>query len=84
MSKSSFRSGIVAGVPDGTVVANKFGERFLDTPGTDTPDMFELHDCGIVYAPASSYILCVMTKGTDFKKLSKVISDVSRDVWQNR
>lgn len=80
LSKTTFTEGIVAGVPEGTVVSHKFGERTLmSTNG----QIKELHDCGIIYAPNDPYLLCVMTKGTDFPALQKTISDISRLAWQS-
>jgi beta-lactamase class A len=69
-----FSLGIIAGVPPGLTVAQKFGERaYADTR--------ELHDCGIVYYPNMPYLLCVMTKGTDYVSLAGTIRDISRLVF---
>jgi beta-lactamase class A len=76
LAASEFELGIVAGVPNGTVVAHKFGERFTDD-GTK-----QLHDCGIVYYPRNPYLLCVMTKGTNFDDLTTVISRISQIVYE--
>lgn len=76
MSRSEFRNGIVAGVPKGIIVSHKFGERQLDA------NSVQLHDCGIVYRPKSPYLLCIMTKGTDFGRLSQFISQTSRMVYE--
>jgi hypothetical protein len=84
MDDSSFQDGLAAGVPSTVTVANKFGERFLNSSTPGIPTDFELHDCGILYPPQNPYILCVMTKGNDYTKLAKVIADVSRAVYQNR
>jgi beta-lactamase class A len=83
MSKTTFTQGLVAGVPAGTVVSHKFGERTALPPaGSTAPTIRELHDCGIVYAPGDPYLLCVMTKGTDFTSLQKIISDISSLTWE--
>lgn len=77
LAASDFKRGLVAGVPPGTVVAHKFGERsFLDSESK------QLHDCGIVYHPAQHYVLCVMSRGDDFDELSGVIKDVSAMVYK--
>lgn len=76
LSESTFTQGIVAGVPQGTAVAHKFGEA------TSPNGILQLHDCGIVYKPGQPYLLCVMTKGSSFDTLIKVISHVSRAVYQ--
>lgn len=75
LASSTFTTGIGAGVPEGVVVANKFGERELGA------DVRQLHDCGIVYFPDNPYLLCVMTRGSDWKRLHEAIAGVSRLVW---
>lgn len=76
LAASDYAGGLVAGIPKGVRVAHKFGER--STPGDDKR---QLHDCGIVYYPARPYILCVMTRGRDFPRMSAVIADISRAVY---
>jgi beta-lactamase class A len=72
LANSDFENGLKAGVPTNVRVANKFGERY----GFDQ-EFVQLHDCGIVYYPENAYVLCVMTRGTDFSELSAVITDIS-------
>lgn len=76
LSKSTFHEGLVAGVPEGTIVAHKFGRKVFND-GQDS----QLHDCGIVYHPSTAYILCVMTTGTDYAKEKSAIAEVSRMVY---
>lgn len=77
---ADFPQGIMAGVPEGITVAQKFGEHeFIQNNTAD--DIKELHDCGIVYHPNRPYAICIMTKGSDFTKLTSVISGISRAVW---
>ena len=76
LSDTSFKEGLIAGVPKGITVAHKFGTRQVDDSGN-----VQLHDCGIVYANEKPYIICVMTQGTDFTKLAAVIRDVSKSVY---
>jgi beta-lactamase class A len=76
LSQITFDKGIVAGVPNNIPVAHKFGERIY----TDNQE-HQLHDCGIVYHPTDPYLLCVMTRGTDFNVLTSVIKDLSKQVW---
>jgi len=77
LSQSTFREGLVAGVPEGTSVAHKFGRKVFDD-GQDS----HLHDCGIVYHPSMSYILCVMTTGTDYENEKRAIAEVSQAVYE--
>lgn len=76
LSRSSFKSGIAAHIPPGITVANKFGER--DFYGSTVK---QLHDCGIIYHPQHPYLLCVMTRGNDFETQRKVISDISKIIY---
>lgn len=77
LSYTNFKNGLVAGVPENTVVSHKFGEHtVIDQKGNAISR--ELHDCGIIYYPKKPYFLCVMTKGSDFSKLETIISDISK------
>jgi len=81
LSRTTFSTGLVAGLPPDTTIAHKFAERkFADT------GQRQLHDCGIVYLPGKPYILCVMTKGSDSIKLSQAVAHVSQNVfsWINQ
>jgi beta-lactamase class A len=79
LSFTEFDKGLVAGVPKNTIVAHKFGEHTRLINGV--VDERQLHDCGIVYYPRHPYFLCVMTRGTDFTKLEKVIASASQIVY---
>jgi len=78
---TTFNNGLVAGVPEGTVVAHKFGEHTTLTPENNVESR-ELHDCGIIYYPQHPYFLCVMTRGNDFTKLQSIISNISAIVYK--
>ncbi len=74
-----FSEGLKKGVPPDVEVAQKFGERTIYTDDAQTQvEEKELHDCGIVYYPSNPYLLCVMTRGTDFTQLSTVIQNITR------
>ncbi|MGE5425974.1 MAG: serine hydrolase [Bacillota bacterium] len=75
LTKSQFSLGLTAGVPSQVDVAHKFGERVLF-------DAKQLHDCGIVYKPGRPYLICVMTRGKDFTKMSTFIKDISAAAYQ--
>jgi beta-lactamase class A len=80
LTQSSFSRGLEAGVPSHVEVAHKFGERiFLGLSQEER----QLHDCGVVYAPNGSYVLCVMTRGNDLYQLSGVVRDVSAYVYSH-
>ncbi len=78
-----FPQGIRSGVPASIMVAQKFGERTVDQtlhPGVGPK---ELHDCGIIYYPGHPYFLCIMTQGSDFTRLIRLIHDISFTVFQH-
>lgn len=75
MSKSDFKDGIVASVPENVMVSHKFGERQLAV------NSFQLHDCGIIYWPKSPYLLCIMTRGKEYERLSSFIRQASKIVY---
>jgi beta-lactamase class A len=79
LARSSFDRGIAAGVPPGTVVANKYG--YGGNPGD--PSDHQFHDCGIVYGGEGPYILCVFTKTTGMLPPHEIIAAVSRDVYDH-
>lgn len=75
LAQSSFTEGIVAGVPEGVVVAHKFGER------ENGSELSQLHDCGIVYTE-QPYVLCVMLRGDTMGELPDIIADISQAVYE--
>lgn len=77
LTHSTFDKGLRAGVPKSVIVASKFGERVMEEDGVK---MYQLHDCGIVYA-SRPYILCIMTKGPAFEPLYDKIAQVSHIVY---
>lgn len=81
MSLPDFPSGIMAGLPNGTKFADKFGERVIGNDLNDPKAQRELHDCAIVYPGNRQYLLCVMTRGTDFQTLAGIIKDISKATY---
>lgn len=79
LSETKFLKGLVAGVPFGTKVSHKFGERKNIDLATANE---QLHECGIIYFPRHPYLLCVMTRGNDFEQMSSFIADVSGLVYK--
>lgn len=75
LTRTTFRDGLVAGVPPGVAVAHKFGERRTEDGGR------QLHDCGIVYHPGGDYLLCIMSRGYDSHILAGVIGELSKLVY---
>ncbi len=79
LSQATFADGLVAGVPEGTVVAHKYGEHVLSQNNVATG--VELSDCGIIYYPSHPYLLCVMTSAKDVKTADTIISNMSRAAY---
>ena len=79
LSKTDFKTGLVAGLPPAIKVAHKWG---IHLSGTHQ-EIKQLHDCGIVYYPEHPYLLCVMTSGPSLEYLDDAISAVSRIVYQS-
>lgn len=81
LSKIDFDDGLRKGMPDGTTIADKFGEYYLLQDGQIKEH--QLHDCGIVYYPKHPYLLCVMTKGDSLNNLKKILQDISHVTYQS-
>jgi beta-lactamase class A len=85
LTKTSYDAGIPAGLPVGTVVAHKFGERTVREKNLKTAEITtiknELHDCGIVYYARHPYGVCIMTEGKDMATLQNIIAQLSRAVY---
>ena len=84
LEESEYENGLVAGLPKDLRIAHKFGERtILSLAGSSTPPVLrQLHDCGIVYYPENPYLLCVMTRGKEYKELEKFIQTISQMVYE--
>lgn len=82
LSKSTFKDGLVAGLPQYVPVAHKFGTyEFPESINGKEILTMQLHDCGVIYHTDRPYIICLMTKGRDAASLFKVISHVSKMVY---
>ena len=77
LKNTEFKDALVTGLPSDTTVVHKFGERTVYTPTGDL-QFRELHDCGIIYYPSHPYLICVMTRGSNFEDLKATIADISR------
>lgn len=76
LSESSFKDGMVKGLPPSTLIVHKFGEG-------GTMQIHQLHETGIIYIDNISYLLTIMTKGPEVKKLPEVLTEVSRMVYKS-
>jgi beta-lactamase class A len=69
--KTKFNGGFKKYLPSHAKVAHKFGERFTEG------DLTQFHETGIVYSGGSSYLLVIMTEGSDRDKLKEVVAKIS-------
>jgi len=81
LAKTTFKEGLVRGLPEDIKIAHKFGEHVINNNGQVRG--IELHDCGIVYYEPSPYFLCIMTSGPDLDTLKKIINDISNIIFDN-
>jgi len=83
LCKTTFRGGILQGIPPKVIVAHKFGERTLSyqIEGRVENLQSEFHEFGIVYLKNKPYIIGVMTRGQDSEKLQNVVADISKIVY---
>ena len=75
LSRSDFKDGLLNGLPSNCAVANKFGEGGFD----NNPNFSET---AIVYCGKKPYLITIMAKGNDMKKIPKVIGEISQKVYQ--
>lgn len=80
LSKTEFKDGLTAKIPQNLFVAHKFGAQSTQSKNLNLEGikLRELHDCGIVYYPDHPYLLCVMTRGYGYDDLKTVIAEISK------
>lgn len=83
LANTTFKAGLVAGVPGDIPVAHKYGERVVKNIDTKAISDQQLHDCGIIYHKKNPYILCVMTQGKDFNNQLSFIEEISRYIYES-
>lgn len=83
LTETDFTEGIESGIPNGVIVAQKFGEAQIQTNNAIVGK--QLSNCGIVYYPHHPYRLCIMLKGSGdhIKFLEGVLSGISRIVYKD-
>lgn len=70
LSESAFKEGIAAGIPEGTGIAHKFGERIQQNER-------ELHETAIVYT-SRPYLIAIMSSGNDSRVLAGFLKECSK------
>jgi beta-lactamase class A len=83
LSKSSFRTGMVAGIPSNVDIVSKHGERKV-TVATDgeEKELPQLHEFGVIYHPNRPFLLGIMVRGKDFDQLTKTLRDITHLVYE--
>jgi len=79
LARSVFRDGMASGIPPDTSIASKAGERVItivDSEGVPA-EVLQLHEFGIIYHPERPFLLGVTARGSDFRKLVRVIRDIT-------
>lgn len=76
MSQSSFKDSLPKFIPNDVKVAHKTGTYEADDQNKNVHS-----DCGIVYLPNRSYILCIMVNSSNEKISFKIISEISKIVY---
>ncbi|MEK6825260.1 MAG: serine hydrolase [Nanoarchaeota archaeon] len=69
---TEFTSQIPAGLPPDVKVAHKVGINREEKI---------FHDCGIIYLPKKNYLLCMMSKNSTQEESDRVMSAVSRTIY---
>jgi beta-lactamase class A len=78
LQDSEHASALRAYLPPETAVAHKHGYYPGERTKKERP---QLHDCGIVYHPFSSYSLCIMTRGDDPETMTTIIAELSKAIY---
>lgn len=81
LSRTSFRDGMVAGVPPDVDIASKAGERVLLPDGADGEEVLQLHEFGIIYHPVRPFLLGITVRGDDYETLAQAVRDITRLIY---
>ncbi len=76
LTECNFKDGFSKGIPTTIKMAHKFGEA-----GNDVEK--QLHESAVVFLDKRGYLLTVMTKGKDMKKLAALLGEISRTVYND-
>jgi len=83
LSRSSYKNGIRAGIPDSIGVAHKYGIRDVHDASGGLQEGYQLHHFGIVYYPGKPFILGVMTRGGTKEQKEQLVRDLSAITFKN-
>lgn len=85
LTQTTYKDGAVAKLPPSVTVAHKFAERSYADPAKNGAITRQVHECGLVYAHKGKepYTFCIMTEGSNFDDLQKILQDVSLTIYQS-
>jgi beta-lactamase class A len=69
-----FKNGLAKGIPLNNKMAHEFGE-------SSAQNTKQLHETGVIYLEGKGYLITIMTKGKDIKKLSEFMGEMSKMVY---
>jgi beta-lactamase class A len=76
LDDSEFKIGIRKNIPNNIKIISKFGEA-------GNPSERQLHETALIYINKKPYLLTIMTKGNDMRKLSEFIAEISSTVYDD-
>ena len=76
LAQCKFKDGILKLLPPNVKAIHKFGEW---EDGTNR----ELHESAIIYLNNNTYLITIMTRGSDYTKLSDIIGQLSKMVYDH-
>jgi len=74
LTQCKFNHGISRDLPPGIIIARKFGELGRN-------EVMDFSECAIVYRGNEPYLLMIMTKGTNVKEQTDLVSEISDMVY---
>lgn len=78
LSESSVGLGLAAPLPNDITIAHKYRQRQIKKE-----NVFEIHDCGLVYYSNNTYVLCLMAIGDDSEIINALFRDISSTVYED-
>jgi len=83
LSQSSFRNGMVAGIPPNVRIASRFGISTLPVDAGNAPkELIQLHEIGVIYYPNHPFLLGVSIRGNDLAKMERAVRDIGNLVYR--
>jgi beta-lactamase class A len=82
LSKSSFRTGMVAGLPPNVDITGEHGERRVSIiPDGDGKELYQIYEFGMISHLNRPFLLGIVVRGKDVDQLTKILRDITRLVY---